>query len=379
MLDSFLKVAYAEKQKTAMRDRVVELMSRLPVEELLKIRETGEVKLAWGDLVPGGDNEATWLDHFKDTPLYSQAIALEEECLKLQAANQQRSSVENQERDQMYQEQDALRLQKKLLELELAKSRLAAESAAQPPPMPSPGMGAPPGMTAQGAGALGDVASEGAQDGAIGKMAEAMRASLAKHAGVGEFLAKAAPAAMNFAKAHPGAVIGGGLGALHGLMRQDGGVGSAVLEGAGGAALGHGAQHIAQQHDLPGKLKGMLHQEVPPAPTATVAKEAASKPLPFVSEKVAFMGALLGSLGGAAAKAGMGAAAKGALGAGMQTAAKGGLGGIASAAGNWMKQNPMKAVGAGLNAASNFAQAKQQGQGHLGAAISGLAGGASAL
>lgn len=68
-----------------------------------------------------------------------------------------------------------------------------------------------------------------------------------KEAAVTDFLKAVAPKAIEFAKVHPGAVIGGGLGALHGLMRQGGGVGSALVEGAGGAALGHGAQHFGGQ------------------------------------------------------------------------------------------------------------------------------------
>jgi len=82
---------------------------------------------------------------------------------------------------------------------------------------------------------------------------------------------------------------------------------------------------------------------------------------------------MMGALGGAAMRGGLGAAAKGAL------ANAGGVSGLASSAMNFMKANPMKAVGAGLGAVSNFAQARQSGQGMGSAALSGLAGGASAL
>jgi hypothetical protein len=75
----------------------------------------------------------------------------------------------------------------------------------------------------------------------------------------------------------------------------------------------------------------------------------------------------------------MGAAASGALGAGAKTMASGGLKGIGTGMMNWAKTNPMKAVGGAMNAASNFAQSRQQGQGLGGSALSGLAGGAAAL
>jgi hypothetical protein len=103
-------------------------------------------------------------------------------------------------------------------------------------------------------------------------------------------------------------------------------------------------------------------------------------------EKKAF-GALLGALGGALAgsglRAGMAGAAKSALtglaGAATSGGGAAGMGGLASKAMNFVKANPMKAIGAGMNAAQNFSQARQSGQGIGGAALSGLAGGASAL
>lgn len=508
MLDKFLEIAHREQTKTASRDAYVELMAKLPVEELLEIRRSGQVKLAFGEPACGpGGGASTWLDHFKDTPLYPQAIALEEEELKLETARQQSSQVEQVSRDEMYREQDALRIQKRLLEIELAKMQMAEESAGQPPPPPTPGMG-PPGMGAQGAGAVGDMAPEGAQDGAVGKFA-AIRMKVAmlktakeipsagrgdafgetvgdvatggaraggvmgglagaahgalrghgvldragkalsegaagaglgalaggamgggqalpgaavgsmtgspllgalgggglgamghhalaghglplplemaaaglipigalsgmlagaraketlgkrdkaietqhskpkkKEASVADFIRASAPAVGNFVKSHPGAAIGGALGALHGATREDGGIGSAVLEGAGGAALGHGAEHMYRNGGAD-KLKGMMSKMAPEPETPTVTKEA-------------FIGPLI-------------------AGAGKALAGAGGIGGLATKAMGFLKANPAKAVGAGLSAGANMMQAHQAGQGMGATLLSGAAGGASAL
>ena len=500
MLDKYLEIAHREQEKTAANDRFLSLMMQLPDEELHEMVHTGHIKVGYFSdsaiLGDGGDRPG-WLDHFKGTPLMPQAISLLEEELKAQAADDQSDVVQSQERQQKEQARDALRLQKRLLELELVKQQEGAASAAQPPPAPTPGMGPP---TAQGAGALGDVPAEGATDGNPQKMASiklsgkseeskhpsyqegkflgrhldkataaygavqgaralhnssglighgrnkrlgyaaggALLGGLAGHGfgrftqgaihgaahsedkeekkekkgGVGEFLRAAAPAVGNFVKEHPGAAIGGGVGALHGLLHQGGGVGSALLEGAGGAALGHGAEHMYRS----GVLKGALGEQGDLPKTSTVAKEAAARPpFSFGAEKTAHrrvhaiargpvggavtgalagsivaghkekraFGAFLGALGGALAGSGMRAAAtsaaSGALGAGAKTMMGGGLKGLATQGANWLKANPMKAVGGAMNAASNFAQARQQGQGLGGSALSGIAGGASAL
>jgi hypothetical protein len=600
MLDKYLEIAHREQEKTASRDRYVELMMKLPVEELLEIRRTGEIKLAYSEPMCAEDGTPrTWLDNFKDTPLFPQAIALEEEELKMQAADGQQDVVRDQERSMHNQERDSIRLQKKLLELELAKHK-AGETAAAAIPPPTPGMG-PTGMGAQGAGAPGDMAAEGAQDGAPGKWAsvrmkvaaekakkekhkkepekssitgkpptemgagrqilslllggpsgylgamkgaphgEALQgairglggyalgtypgalvggalggrlggeqgsqigaslgglaggiggykiltnkydepkvafavtdeghefdakfydmkarhaaeeaamfqgvgalggvneeghnlSSLAstlryglssphasedprmdsrhfeyakkkheegsnawnpwggmltpspheehategltgsigsfrnphekskskkKEASVGDFLRGAAPAALEFAKKHPAMLAGGALGALHGATREEGGLGSALLEGAGGAALGEAGQFgFNKLRAAKAPMTSVPHQlhAAPQPTTATTTLE----PDVGGAVKQAFIGPLL-------------------AGAGKALAGAGGMGGLASKAMGFVKANPMKAVGAGLNAGANMMQARQSGQGLGSTLLSGAAGGASAL
>lgn len=129
MLDHMLEVMYKQAQQTSIRNQMADGLKHLPVAELRKIA-SGEVKLADYD---GG--EGSWLCKFKGTPLYDHALELETQCLELDAKQQQMSLAENaerrernNERDAIWDAKDAIRLKKRLLELELRKAELAAET-----------------------------------------------------------------------------------------------------------------------------------------------------------------------------------------------------------------------------------------------------------
>lgn len=183
-------------------------------------------------------------------------------------------------------------------------------------------------------------------------------------------LANLGALAMNFAKKNPAAVIGGGLGALHGLMKQDGGVGSALTEGAVGAGLGAGAHHLMNKGlENPGvravadvaKDRVLQHPSVAGFVDDVYKKRGLANPYKVAAaaqeleaiasdEKVAFGAAIAGALSRAA-----------------------------PAVMNFVKSNPLKA---GLGAASgvgNFMSARKNGEGVGSALLSGAAGAASAL
>jgi hypothetical protein len=191
-------------------------------------------------------------------------------------------------------------------------------------------------------------------------------ASSAAHAGqelaktANPMLAGLGAKMLDFAKKNPGVAIGGGLGALHGLTKHDGGVGSALTEGAMGAGLGYGGQ-MAMQHPAARATVDVAKERVmshPPVArfigdvkermkTSSIASEFAAI---AEDEKVAFGAAIAGALRSAV-----------------------------PAAMNFVKSNPLKA---GLGAASafgNFRSARQNGEGIGGALLSGAAGAASAL
>ena len=145
MLNEFLEIVYAEDMKKQAQAEKNFLFSQLPAEDLRKIASGVPLKEA----CMCGDGES-FLDKFKGTPFLQQAVALEQEMLQTEMLEQQKR-VEDRERraseDNVWDARDRIRLKKKLLELELAKSQ-----------------GGSPDAPAQGAGAPGDVPSEGVQE-----------------------------------------------------------------------------------------------------------------------------------------------------------------------------------------------------------------------
>jgi hypothetical protein len=134
MLDHFLERALAKQAKDDTRQEMVDAFMQFPDDELHKIA-TGRVKLSC--MMEDGDND--WLGKFDGTPLYDQALALEEEKLELDVQAQQQRLAENeerraksQERDSVWDAKDAIRLKKRLLELELRKSQLGGGEEEEP-------------------------------------------------------------------------------------------------------------------------------------------------------------------------------------------------------------------------------------------------------
>lgn len=154
MLDTFLEVAYAHEKTASNKNRLAEVMTQLPDEELAKLA-SGEVKLGYF----GCDDK--WLEKYKGTPLMEQAIGLEQQSLEQEMQRKE----QNQARQEMYREEDAQRdqisIQKKMLDLDLAKAESGMMSGGPeeggppgappmggpPPPGPPPGLppGPPPG------------------------------------------------------------------------------------------------------------------------------------------------------------------------------------------------------------------------------------------
>jgi len=117
MLDNFLEVAYTRTKEAEDKAHLVESMRKLPNELLMKIA-SGEEKLAF--MGHGGES---WLDKFKGTPLFTQAIQLEEQQLQLDMANKQNWAAESAKRSQDDAVRDELCVKKKMLGLELAKQQ----------------------------------------------------------------------------------------------------------------------------------------------------------------------------------------------------------------------------------------------------------------
>ena len=187
MLEEALLLAHQKQQLQEKQASFLDDLKQLPLPELQHIVRTGEIKLACAE--PNG--EGRWLESFKGTPFFEQAIALEQESIQAAMAEQQSRTVESQKSQQMYSQMDQIRLKKRLLELQKARNEAQVLSGGGGPPTQT-GSGA----EAQGAGALGPVAAEGQQDGMgdAHKLGEALRkvamsgglmSSLASTAGAG--------------------------------------------------------------------------------------------------------------------------------------------------------------------------------------------------
>ena len=157
MLDTFLKVAYDHEKTAAGKEYTVDLLKQLP-NDYLQALASGEVKLAHLSCGSGGDYE--WLEKFKGSPLFDQALQLEQKTLEMDLQKQQTNNERRQMWDQQDQEMDQLRIQKKLLDLQLVQQEgqtaaggmPAAEGA--PPELPveaAPPEAAPPGPPAAAA------------------------------------------------------------------------------------------------------------------------------------------------------------------------------------------------------------------------------------
>lgn len=125
MLDLYLEASYGQTKEAEAKERQVDLLKQLPDEVLMKIA-SGEEKLAWGGGIAKegfyhhGRGEQ-WLDRFKGTPLFEQALQIEQEDLQSEMAQKAR----RQEQSEGYREEDAQRddlsIKRKMLDLDLAK------------------------------------------------------------------------------------------------------------------------------------------------------------------------------------------------------------------------------------------------------------------
>lgn len=137
MLDSFLKVAYAQDANKKHEVELVELMKQLPAHELYKLA-SGQEKLSSICSPDGGGLE--WIDKFKGTPLFEQAVQIEQESIQLEVANRQQQEMSA----EGYRAQDQLGLKRRLLSLQLAQQDQQAAMGGAPAPAPATPPATPP-------------------------------------------------------------------------------------------------------------------------------------------------------------------------------------------------------------------------------------------
>lgn len=179
MLPEYLTTLYAQdREKTASR-AVVDKLKTLPLDELFKIAngdETSKIACAMSSIGPG-DGSKSWLDGFRGTPLFEQAVALERKSLELEAADQEQRQLSQ----QAWSQRDALSLQRRMLEIDLATQGSGGGGGAgpaAPPAMVPPeqkeeeavGLLEQAQAEEQAAGGGGDAAHEATEDAAISQL-----------------------------------------------------------------------------------------------------------------------------------------------------------------------------------------------------------------
>jgi hypothetical protein len=412
MLNHYIELISREMQKVAAESAFIDRLALLPPTELAQVRRTGEIKLAFCD--------EEWVQKFMGTPHAQRAIELAEEQLRMDAEESQLSLQRDADRRDRDLARENVRLEKRLLELELFKSQMpptAGAMAQNTTPVAAPPAAAPEKVAFLDtlvAGALGAKKAREAEEdsfhgslrgagGYLGGQLLGGTAGAALGAGAGKLM-HADPEmvammgarigsipggilgykamtrkynkkdedadddkyafdtsalrgfghqALDFAKSNPALVAGGVLGAAHGALREDGGLGSAVLEGAGGAALGaagHAAYNKGQTWRAARRgaaASGPPAQLVAGAPNSVYPPEGRYMKVAF--DKEAF-GAMLAQ----------------------------GVSKALPAAMAWAKTNPLKAGLGAVSAASNFNQARQSGQG-MGSSLLAGAGGAAGM
>lgn len=116
MLDAFTAVLSREADRKEAEDALTAEMMNLPISDLQKI--ASGTKLA--DLC-SDDSKGTWLSKYEGTPLYDQALSLEEALIEVEAERVRRRMEEPKQED-LWAKEDLLRLKKRQLDLELVKS-----------------------------------------------------------------------------------------------------------------------------------------------------------------------------------------------------------------------------------------------------------------
>jgi len=122
MLDSFLNVLYVHETRAQQEREAIALLKQLPEGDLMKLASGAKVASLMGSCGPGSDG--SFLDKFQGSPLFEEAVALEEQELQadmtsLEKRKEQR--LQSQSESGLWDLHDELRIKKRLLELRLAQ------------------------------------------------------------------------------------------------------------------------------------------------------------------------------------------------------------------------------------------------------------------
>jgi hypothetical protein len=269
MIDSFLEVAYGKTKLAEDMNRRVELMRKLP-DGLLRKIASGEEKLGYPISETTSDGEPkTWLDRFKGTPLFEQALEIEKQELENRLADKARRQSERAQWEAQDSARDELCIKRKMLELQLAEleegggqpveeeaaaegetpeEEMAEQAGGEEAPVEEAAeqMKAAMAKWAATAGAIADIRSEERKkySSAMVKAAKTLREieeetiRRGREAGAKWGLKRGAKSGAR-SGAIPAALAGAVMGGVRGGMKGGGGGrGTRALRALGGAALG---------------------------------------------------------------------------------------------------------------------------------------------
>ena len=130
MFEQWLSVAYRQDQEKTASRRMVNQLKQLPMDELFKAASGDSTsKLAYVD--GPSDERDSWIGKYKGSPLFEKAVALEKAILQIDMEENQRRAEENAEpkaSSDAYERRDAIKLQQRMLDLDLAMESAGVEN-----------------------------------------------------------------------------------------------------------------------------------------------------------------------------------------------------------------------------------------------------------
>jgi hypothetical protein len=125
MLDAFLNTLVKNASDKKAEDELTKIMMTLPIAEIQKIASLGSVTQAY--CADGDDGK--WLSKYEGTPLYDRALGLAQDLLAVEGKRiQKRLERSEPEPEDLYAQEDMVRLKKRQLDLELSRANNSADS-----------------------------------------------------------------------------------------------------------------------------------------------------------------------------------------------------------------------------------------------------------
>lgn len=133
MLNEFLLAAYKDTQTKLATRQLVDKLKAFDLDDLVALANGDPTaKLAYCD-GPSCDGPQSWLDKYKGSPLFEKAVALEKALLEADAASDAKRTEERESDRVVDDQRDALRMQKRMLDLDLALEQEGGAAAAASP------------------------------------------------------------------------------------------------------------------------------------------------------------------------------------------------------------------------------------------------------